>query len=109
MSSSKKGIRKAFRDSCFKRDDYCCAKCGFKSSIDLAEKQLDAHHIINREAMPNGGYVKQNGISLCSECHIKAEEFYRTGTPVLGFSVQDLFDIINSNTELAIKESNKLK
>jgi len=62
---SKKEIRKKFRDSVFKRDGYKCAVCGFKSSLENCEKELDAHHITSREKLPNGGYVKENGISLC--------------------------------------------
>jgi 5-methylcytosine-specific restriction endonuclease McrA len=61
MSSSKKIIRKKFRDDCFARDRYSCAKCDFKSAIDKAEKELDAHHITDRNLLPNGGYVKENG------------------------------------------------
>lgn len=109
MGSDKKLIRKNFRDVCYQRDKYCCAKCGKKSSKDGAEKELDAHHITNRDLMPNGGYVKENGISLCSDCHIKAEIYHSTGTTIEGYSVDDLYKIINSNLEKAVKASEKLK
>jgi 5-methylcytosine-specific restriction endonuclease McrA len=107
--SDKKLIRKRFRYSCFSRDNYCCVMCGFKSSKEKSEDELDAHHIISRKEMPNGGYVKENGISLCGECHIKAEKFYSDGVAELGFSIDDLFNKIKSNKELAIKFSLKLK
>lgn len=109
MSSEKKMIRQRFRDACYKRDKYSCAKCGFKSSPEKAEDELDAHHITDRTEMPNGGYVKENGISLCAECHIKAEVFHSTGTPEPGYSVDDLYKIVNSSHEKAVEASKKLK
>lgn len=108
MGANKKLIRKAFRDACYKRDKYSCVMCGMKSSSEKAEEELDAHHITDRNLMPNGGYVKENGISLCAECHQKAEVFHSTGTPVEGYSVEDLYIKINSSYELAVKASEKL-
>lgn len=52
--------------------------------------------------MPNGGYVSENGISLCSECHIKAEESRQ------GYSASELYSVINSNYDKAVKASTKL-
>ena len=69
---------------------------------------LDAHHITNREEMPNGGYVKQNGISVCDDCHLKAEAFWSTGESVQGFSPEDLYKLIGSSLEIATKASEKL-
>src|SRR5277367_1209103 len=107
--SNKKEIRQKFRDEVFKRDGFRCAMCGMKSSKDHAENELDAHHITNRKEMPNGGYVKENGIALCkNSCHIKAEVFHSTGTPVEGYSVEDLYKKINSTLEKAIEASEKL-
>ena len=108
MSAEKKIIRKLFRDACYKRDGYRCAVCGMKSSKDNAEQELDAHHITDRNEMPNGGYVKENGISLCTTCHEKAEVYHSTGIPVEGYSVDDLYKKINSNYEKAVEASNKL-
>lgn len=108
MSSEKKVIRKNFRDACFKRDGFRCAMCGMKSSKDKAEQELDAHHITDRKLIPNGGYVKENGISLCPECHEKAEVFHSTGTAVEGFSPEDLYKKINSTYEKAVEASEKL-
>lgn len=108
MGAEKKLIRKAFRDACYKRDGFRCAMCGMKSSKDHAEQELDAHHITDRNLLPNGGYVKENGISLCPECHQKAEVFHSTGTPVEGYSVEDLYKKINSTLEKAIEASQKL-
>lgn len=69
---------------------------------------LDAHHITNRDDMPNGGYVKENGISVCDECHLKAEAFWSTGESVDGFSPEDLYKIIGSSLEQATKASELL-
>jgi 5-methylcytosine-specific restriction endonuclease McrA len=109
MGAEKKLIRKNFRDSCFKRDKYKCVMCHFKSSPDKAEQDLDAHHVYDRNLMPNGGYVKENGISLCAPCHEKAEVFHSTGTPVPGYSIEELYRAIGSTYEQAIKASEKLK
>lgn len=65
-SNHKKAVRKAFRDSVFERDGHKCLFC--EIAVDL-----DAHHIINRNLMPNGGYVLSNGATLCPKHHIDAE------------------------------------
>jgi predicted restriction endonuclease len=108
MSNRKKEVRKNFRDACFKRDKYSCVLCDFKADKDNAENVLDAHHITDRTEMPNGGYVKENGISLCEECHKKAEEFHSTGISVLGFSPEDLYQKIGSSKEKALEASKKI-
>lgn len=82
--------------------------CPFKSSPEKAEEELDAHHISDRNLLPNGGYVKENGISLCEECHKKAEVFHSTGTSHPGYSPEDLYKMINSNYEKAKEASEKL-
>jgi 5-methylcytosine-specific restriction endonuclease McrA len=109
MSNEKQMIRKAFRDACYRRDGFRCAMCNFKSSKDRAEQELDAHHITDRNLLPNGGYVKENGISLCEECHNKAEEFHSTGTPHPGYAPDDLYKKINSTYEKAVEANNRLK
>lgn len=106
--AEKKAIRKMFRDACYKRDGFRCAMCPYKSSMDKAEEELDAHHITDRNQMPNGGYVKENGISLCPECHIKAEVFHSTGTAHPGYAPEDLYKAIKSTLEKAIAASEKL-
>lgn len=64
--------------------------------------------------MPNGGYVKENGISLCTipfglepSCHEKAEKFHITGgkewTP--GMHPDDLYRLIGSSETMATKAS----
>src|SRR5271157_3529096 len=108
MSNEKKQIRSLFRDACYKRDGFRCAVCGMKSSKDKAQEELDAHHITDRTQMPNGGYVKENGISLCPGCHEKAEVFHSTGSSIDGYSPEDLYKKINSSYEKAVEASNKL-
>ena len=70
---------------------------------------LDAHHITDRNLLPNGGYVAENGISLCPDCHQKAEEFHSTGIAHTGYAHDDLYKVINSTYELAVEASKKLK
>jgi len=102
MSGKKKEIRQKFRDAVFERDGFKCRVCG------EAEKPLDAHHVQNRDLMVNSGYCAENGISLCPECHIKAEVFHSTGTALPGFSPDELYALIGSSFELAKKKSEEL-
>jgi hypothetical protein len=124
--SLKKDKRKNFKQEVFKRDKYTCKSCNMKYSQDEAERYLDAHHITDRSEMFNGGYVKENGITLCKyaqpnrmeltsvseegSCHMKAEKFHITEgeewTP--GMHPDDLYKIIGSSKEDAIKASEKL-
>lgn len=103
MSSEKKRIRQAFRDSVFDRDSHACRVCGAKVA------DLDAHHITDRNLMPNGGYVKENGISLCHEHHEMAEVFHSTGEPLAGFSPDELYVLVGSSHVAAVKASQRLK
>lgn len=103
MSKSKKKlVRKRFRDACYKRDSYKCVCCGFYAGEARAQELLDAHHITNRNYMPNGGYVKENGISLCELCHIKAE----AEDP--GFEPRVLYQKIRSTFLEALRASEEL-
>lgn len=119
---NKKDIRRKFRDDVFARDNYKCRLCGEDfSNQDHPELFLDAHHITDRSEMPNGGYVKENGISLCKEnfdeeglltesCHMKAERFHISGGKewYLNAHPFNLYKLIGSSKELAIEKSNKL-
>jgi len=58
--------------------------------------------------MPNGGYVKENGISVCDDCHLKAETFWSTGEALEGFSPADLYKLIGSSLEDATAASERL-
>lgn len=108
MSSSKKQVRKNFRDSVFKRDCYSCKGCDAKATPETAESVLDAHHITDRTLMPNGGYCSANGISLCATCHELAEQFHRTGQAASGFAPEDLYRMIGSSYDLAVTASKNL-
>ena len=97
-------IRENFRNEVFKRD-------GFKCRVCKKEGELDAHHITDRNEMPMGGYILENGISLCSECHLKAEQHHIDPTREEdGFSPAWLYQLIDSSFSQAyLKEFIKLK
>jgi len=57
--------RDQFREGVFARDKNTCVHCGLPG--------VDAHHIIERRLFPDGGYVLNNGVTLCTLCHISAE------------------------------------
>jgi len=125
---NKKQIRKDFKADVFKRDNYACKCCGEKYSKEEAEEFLDAHHITDRNEMENGGYVKENGISLCkyersdffqgpiikgveaNSCHMKAEKFHITEGKEWepGMHPDDLYKLIGSSKEKAIEASKKI-
>jgi len=58
--------RDQFKEVVFKRNGYKCVVCG--------KQAQDAYHIIDRSLWDNGGYYANNGVSLCEEHHIQAEQ-----------------------------------
>lgn len=108
MSSEKKLIRERFRTATFTRDGHKCKGCGW-ALFRPGEVELDAHHITDRNLMPNGGYVKENGISLCPTCHEKAEVFHSTGTALPGWAPEDLYKMIGSSYERAVLAAKRLQ
>ena len=113
--ASKKEVRAKFRRDVLGRDKYHCRCCGVLGSdrqdiaTEGAATLLDAHHITSRDDMPNGGYVKENGITVCDECHKKCEQFWITGVPAEGFAPADLYILIGSSFEVALAASERLK
>lgn len=112
--ASKKQTRSQFRKAVLERDKYrcrCCNKPGKDRQGGDDWKQfnprvikpidLDVHHITSRDLLENGGYIPENGISVCDKCHLKAEAFWSTGVAETGFEPDDLYEIIGSNAELA--------
>lgn len=57
--------RSAFKEAVFARDGGVCVACGLPA--------VDAHHILDRKLFADGGYVLDNGASLCERCHLSAE------------------------------------
>jgi 5-methylcytosine-specific restriction endonuclease McrA len=100
MSQKKKRIRNEFRDAVFERDEYTCRMCG--------EGGVDPHHIINRSLFPNGGYVAENGISLCSKCHERAEAWI-TCSGDDAFSPAKLYEMIGSSLTDALAADAKME
>ncbi len=116
MAKSKKQVRADFRQTVFERDRYRCAICrkpgrdrqggdGYRHFHPDSKKlvELDAHHITSRDLMPNGGYVKENGITLCDVCHVQAE------SDALGFQADDLYERIGSEYKIAVQASQELE
>lgn len=105
MSKQKKLIREQLRNEVMKRSGYKCEIC---KVIPRAPAPLEAHHIINRNNLPNQGMTKWNIINLCSSCHQKAEAFLNSAIIDTKYSPNNLFRIIKSTPEKALKESEKL-
>ena len=93
-------LRQAFNDECRRRDDGKCVIC--------CQEAVDVHHITDRHEMPNDGYAKENGISLCSECHLKAESDSSKNGPVGRFSPKMLYKLIGSSKQKAESACNKI-
>lgn len=62
--------RAKFRESCRNRDNSQCVVPWCKKEAD------DVHHIIERSEWSDGGYIKNNGASVCNRHHQYAEENY---------------------------------
>jgi len=112
----KKATRTAFRNAVFTRDHYACCCCGKLGKdrqggdghLKFHSKpvvDLDSHHIFPRELMPNGGYVESNGISVCDECHLKAEAYWHKDTWPEEFEPDKLYELISSSLAKAIELS----
>jgi hypothetical protein len=102
--NKKKQIRANFRNAVFKRDGHKCVFCDHTDD-------LDAHHITDRTEMPNGGYVAANGITLCPEHHLQAEQYHISGGKFWTDRMHplELYEKIGSSIEKAIEESEELK
>ena len=100
---TKEKIRNKFKNDVFERDNHKCLFCG--------KDAVDAHHIIDRNEMPNGGYVKENGISVCEEHHLKCEKYHMSDGKQwdIGFHLNDLYEKIKSSYVIAIVKSKRLK
>lgn len=59
--------RDKFREGVLERDGNKCVICG------ASGVPLDAHHIIERRLWEDGGYILDNGASLCETHHRQAE------------------------------------
>lgn len=57
--------RNEFKNKVFIRDKFKCIIC--------KKEAIDAHHILDRKLFSEGGYYIDNGVSLCFEHHLKAE------------------------------------
>ena len=95
MFEKKKEIRRKFREVVFKRDKHRCVLCS-------QTKDLDAHHITERKFFKNGGYVEENGITLCKRHHLYVEN--NNGVE----RIKNLYKSIHSSFELAKRRDDEL-
>lgn len=58
--------------------------------------------------MPSGGYVKENGISVCDACHLKAEAHWNGSEADPEFAPEKLYQLIGSCYEDAEDASHSL-
>jgi len=58
--------RAEFRSEVFHRDGHKCVVCDAPGQ--------DAHHLLERRLFDNGGYYLANGVTLCGDHHIQAEQ-----------------------------------
>lgn len=114
MGKQKRQTREAFRRAVFERDQYTCRVCGRRwgpGDADPSLRRINAHHITDRTEMPGGGYVPENGITLCEDpCHMRVELFhyskgYRWHE---GLHPDDLYSKIGSSHEAALRASRSL-
>ena len=102
---TKSSLRKRFSKAVLARDGQRCRKCGVIGDCEgKTRMKLSAHHIIDRNNIEGGGYVVENGITLCDGargsndgCHWLAEQYHLTGFAIQGYSQADLFALIGSS------------
>lgn len=103
--TKKQKIREKFRILVLERDNYTCVNCGVQYIKKTGNLLLDAHHIMDRCHFPNGGYVLENGVSVCKvDCHFELEIFHiRKGLEwAWKFHPFQLYDKIDSSLKQAI-------
>lgn len=104
MSNRKKLARQKFREVVVKRDRNKCVICKTGEALEI-------HHITDRSLMPGGGYVKENGILLCSEHLAMAERYHLSNGEDCpdGFNPSQLYRKVGSNHEKALAASERLE
>ncbi len=104
----KKDVRAAFRNAVFTRDRYTCQVCGkvwTPADADPSLGRINAHHVTDRRVFDNGGYVMENGITVCDggaeSCHMKCEQFHISNgaTWAPGLHPDELYLKIGSSLE----------
>ena len=119
----KRQIRSEFREAVFRRDQYACQVCGRQwrpEDSDPVLQRVNAHHITDRSEMPNGGYVPENGITVCDvasfadssqSCHMRVEQWHVSGGTSVeeGLDPASLYRIIGSSHEEAVESSWRLE
>jgi len=112
MSRHKRAVRRQFRDAVFRRDGHRCRVCGRQwrpEDADPGLHRLNAHHITDRTLMPGGGYVAENGITVCERpCHLRVEKFHETGSAEPGLEPEALYRLIGSSHGAAVDASRRL-
>lgn len=58
--------RDGFRAAVFSRAGMACVICHAPAK--------DVHHVLERRLWPDGGYYVDNGVAVCGECHLRAEQ-----------------------------------
>jgi len=99
---AKKRIRADFNEACKYRDGYKCRLCTPEENELWVHAHAEVHHIRNREDMPNGGYVKENGITLCPGHHLKVERYPHE------YPTWMLYGLIGSSYQQALDASKRL-
>ena len=94
--------RKQFNEGCLKRDGYKCVFCD-------ENNDLDVHHITDRHELDNGGYAISNGITVCTDHHLACEEYHINGSCEPEYHPDNLYKMIGSSYEKAVKDSKNLK
>jgi hypothetical protein len=97
-------LREHFKNAVTRRDGGICRKCGWKADPTKLEVHLIA------VGLHDGGFVEENGILLCFGCRVKANyhNVHNGEKSVKGYGPDELYGVIGSSSELAVRASNRL-
>lgn len=97
-------VFKVWKSSIHKRDNYTCQTCNCKEE---ETRYLVAHHLLAFHKHPELRYNKENGITMCVECHDEFHDYDNYGST--DFTVEDWIEFRKYKLNLLEMSSTTIK